>query len=154
MQLVITETVKNEALVTLPKVVYQYLERAQIQRDIINKLLLPKMKKRLFELLASAKVDNISSNPGQVKSMYYKISKTPEGIKKLRGLRKQKHRSSLFPSLTDMTILAEANSLSRRFKVYLITDDSDYIIFKVEIQTNLQVNVIELLNLNNFCKEL
>jgi len=111
-----------------------------------------KLRKRLLELIAYAKVDKVTSNFNQVKTMYTEFMKKPKLAEKLEKLKNTKHRTSLFPSNVDMRILGEANTLSHKFKVYFVTDDQDYIDFKDEIKNELNVTVVEVLSLPHFAK--
>jgi hypothetical protein len=150
LRLFVTETVKNEALTKLPRIVNRYFDRTGIRAHPVRHNMYLKIRKRLLELIGSVDVKNTTSDIHQVEAMFMRFTKDPKLFKKFQELKYAKKRSNILPSTTDMQILGEAHILAQDHKTYLITDDGDYIDFKDEIKNELNVTVVPILDLPHF----
>jgi hypothetical protein len=150
----VTKTVNDEAFGKLHTVVNRYFDRARIFAPAVMQNVYLKVRKRLIELTHYTGNRDVSSNIEPIKTMYTQFTKDPKQLGKLEVLKSKKHRNDLIPSTKDMTILSEAVTLCKESKVYLITDDGDFSVFKSEIEQGFGVTVVELMNLRTFATEL
>ncbi|MCW3996331.1 MAG: hypothetical protein NWE98_09340 [Candidatus Bathyarchaeota archaeon] len=82
--------------------------------------------------------------------MYARFAKDSALKAKLVKLQAKKKRGNLHPSIEDMKILAEADELGAVYIVNLVTDDSDFLEFKAEIEKELKLKITALLDVPHF----
>ena len=73
---------------------------------------------------------------------------------KLARVKEAKGRRGLYPSETDMRILAEAAKLAGLFNVYLVSADMDFTCFKEEALRRLNVKIVHVSELVSLMKKL
>ena len=144
----ITKTVEDEASDSLLKIVNRYFDRARVFAPFVRQSIYLKIKKRLTKLIDHADNLEVKSSTAEVQAFYNRS----ENQKKLRALKQKKSRVSLMPSLKDMKILSEAIELNNISVVYLVSDDGDFLDFKVELNEEFNLIIVELLNLRQFVK--
>lgn len=145
-----TETVQHEATQNFPKIVGRYLDKVGVKKRIARKQLYKKFRLRLDDLFKFCRVEKVNAKTDKIRAMYQDFANDPVLLKVLKRLRIEKHRSSLFPSETDMRILAEADELGKKFEVSFITDDNDFLLFTDEIESRLKVRIFALLDLGHY----
>jgi hypothetical protein len=151
----ITETVKDEGLRKLPKIVNRYFDRARIMVYPVRQSVYVKVRHRYIELAKCSKFSKVESDTQDIKTLYMDFLKVAELRKRLEKLQTVKNRGTLLPSETDMKILGEAKTLvGSGYNVCFVTDDGDFISFKDEIRKRINVTVVELLNLRQFASTL
>lgn len=141
---------RDEAVGNFPKIVNRYFDKTGIHAHPVRYNLAMQIRRRLNELFASSKIQKVDSDYHKIENMYAKFAKAPELKAKLIKLQVRKNRGSLFPSISDMKILAEADELGGKCLVNFITDDSDFLEFKTEIEKELRVKIVALLDLPHF----
>jgi hypothetical protein len=147
----ITKTVDDEVATKLGTVINRYFDRARIKAPAVRYHVYAKCRRRFLNLLKHrAKIGEVSSNFELIKKMYTNFAQNPKLRKKLIPMKSKKRRKSLLPSEIDMKILGEAHALAKDYRVIFVTDDSDYLNFKDEIEKKLKLEIIALLDLPHF----
>jgi hypothetical protein len=145
-----TKTVQYEATQNFPKIVGRYLDKVGVKERIAREHLYNKFRLRLADLFRFCRVEKVNAKTDKIRVMYRNFANDPALLKVLKSLQIEKHRSSLFPSETDMRILAEADQFGEKFEVSFITDDKDFLLFTDEIESRLQVRIFALLDLGHY----
>jgi hypothetical protein len=145
-----TETVRDEAIGNFPKIVNRYFDRVRVNARIARAQLYAKFRLRLMDLFRSCEIKKVEVDVNRIKAMYRGFSADSDLLKRLKQLQVEKHRKSLFPSENDMRILAEANKLGEKFSVCFITDDNDFLHFKSEIESRLNLRMTALLDVPHY----
>lgn len=102
-----------------------------------------KRLRRLFGECVKPKPQN--PDVGAVKNFYSQLLKKPETKEKLEKLKLKKQRNGIFPSSSDMHILAEAVALKKDYTpLYFIHRDSDYGWFLNEINATFGLIVVSV----------
>jgi len=149
-QIVITETVKEESDQKLLRAVNRYFDKAGIFSHPLRFQVFLKCRKRLIDLFQYCKCITVS-NPKVdiVRNIYKEFAKKPSLRDKLVKLKEKKKRHSILPSETDMKILAEAATLAENNNVVFITDDGDYLEFKDELEKKLHIRICAVLEVQH-----
>ena len=150
----VTKTVNDEAFRTLHLVVNRYFDRARIFVPTLRNNVYTQNLVRLKKLIDYTGSTEVNSDVNPIRQMYMSFATKPITRKKLEALQIKKHRDSLLPSYDDMKVLSEAVELNKKFDVYLISGDGDFLDFRDEIKQQFGVTAIDIIDLRNFASKI